>query len=38
MKNETQTSVKNSSQILIGTMKMYVKKIGNFLLDFLCIF
>ena len=35
MKNETQTSVKNSSQILIGTMKMYVKKIGNFFLDFL---
>lgn len=35
---DTQTTVNNSRPTMIGTIKSYMKKIVDFILDVLCIF
>ena len=34
----TQNALNNSHPTMIGTIKSYMKKIGDFILDVLCIF
>ena len=38
MNNNTQTTVENNTQNAKGGFKYYLKKIGDFILDVLCIF
>lgn len=38
MNNKTQTTLESNTQSVKGGFKYYMKKIGNFLLDVLCIF
>ena len=38
MNNNTQTTAENNTQNANGGIKYYLKKIGDFILDVLCIF